>query len=50
MDKINIIFNIIEKQNIIIEEADFKDKGIKGLYLNLIDLPAVIAIDKSIIP
>lgn len=50
MDKINIIFNIIEKQNIIVEETNFKNKGIKGLYLNLVDLPPVIALDKSIIP
>lgn len=50
MDKINIIFNIIKNQNIIIEETDFKNSKAKGLYLKLIDFPPVIALDKSILP
>lgn len=49
MDKINIIYNIIETQNIIIEETNFKNSKVKGLYIKLNDLPAIIALDKSIL-
>jgi len=50
MDKINIIFNIIKNQNIIIEETNFRNSKAKGLYLKLDDFPPVIALDKSILP
>lgn len=49
MDKINIIFNIIKNQNIIIEETTFKNSKTKGLYLKLNDFPPIIALDKSIL-
>lgn len=49
MDKINIIYNIIETQNIIIEETNFKNTKSKVLYIKLNDLPAIIALDKSIL-
>ena len=50
MAKINIIFNIIKNQNIIIEETDFKNSKSKGLYLKLDDFPPIIALDKAILP
>lgn len=49
MDKINIVFNIINTQNIIIEETNFKNSKAKGLYLKLNDFPPIIALDKSIL-
>lgn len=49
MDKINIIYNTVNRQNIIIEETNFKNSKIKGLYLELNDFPPIIALDKSIL-
>lgn len=49
MKKINDIFEIIEKENIIYEEAKLKNIHSKGVYFKVEDLPPVIAIDESIV-
>lgn len=49
MDKLNIILNIIDKEKIVLEEFDFKNIGVKGLYYKENNLPPVIAIDKAIV-
>lgn len=49
MKKLNNIFEIIEKENIIIEEVIIRYNGNKGLYINIQGIPPTILIDKSII-
>lgn len=49
MKKINDIFEIIEKENIIYEETSLKNTHSKGIYFKVEDLPPVIAIEESII-
>lgn len=49
MKKINDIFEIIEKENILYEEASLKNTHSKGIYFKVEDLPPVIAIEESIV-
>lgn len=48
MDKLNTIFNIIYKEKIMLEEFDFNNSGVKGIYYKESNLPTIIGIDKSI--
>lgn len=49
MKKLNTIFNIINNENIILEETNFKDSWSKGLYFKIPGIPPTIGIDKSIV-
>lgn len=49
MKKLIQLFEVIEKENILIEEIDIKYNNIKGMYLNIPDFPPTILIDKSVI-
>lgn len=49
MKKLNNIFAIIEKENIILEEVKIKFSNSKGIYLKIQDLPPTICVDKSIL-
>lgn len=49
MKGIEEIYKIIERENIIYEEANFKNVYSKGVYFKIDNLPPVIAIDKSIV-
>lgn len=49
MKDIKEIYEIIEKENIIYEEANLKNTHSKGLYFKVNDLPPVIAIEESIV-
>ncbi|WP_460293760.1 ImmA/IrrE family metallo-endopeptidase [Clostridium tertium] len=49
MKKINDIFEIIDKENIIYEEASLKNTHFKGIYFKVENLQPVIAIEESIV-
>ncbi|AWK52241.1 Zn peptidase [Clostridium beijerinckii] len=49
MNKLNDIFEIIKKENIILEETHIQHKDTKGIYFNVPGIPPTIGISKSII-
>lgn len=49
MKKLNELFQIIKKENIIYEETNFKSEISPGIYLNIPGIPPTIGISKSII-
>lgn len=49
MNKLKELFQIIEKENIIYEETNFKFESLPGIYLNIPGIPPTIGIYKSII-
>lgn len=49
MKKLKELFQIIEKENIIYEETDFKSENSLGIYLSVPSIPPTIGISKSII-
>lgn len=49
MKKLNDIFEIIERENIILEETNIQYEGAKGIYFNVPDIPPTIGITKSIV-
>lgn len=49
MKKINDIYKIIEKENIIYEETNLKNVHSKGIYLKIEDINPIIAIEESIV-
>ncbi len=49
MKKLKDIFEIIERENILIEERKIYYSDNKGLYINVPDIPPTIFIDKSIV-
>ena len=49
MTKLINIFNIIDSENIIIEEANLNNMMSKGIYFKFDNIPPIIAIEKSII-
>lgn len=49
MKKLNNIFELIEKEDIILEEVKIKFSDSKGIYLKTPDIPPTICVDKSII-
>lgn len=49
MKKLNDIFKMIERENIILEETNIQYKDIKGIYFNIPGMPPTIGIAKSII-
>jgi Zn-dependent peptidase ImmA (M78 family) len=49
MKKINNVFDIIKKENIIYEETNLKHINSKGIYFKVYGIPPVIAIDASIV-
>lgn len=49
MKKLSKLFELVEKESIIIEETNINHSNTKGLYLNIPGFPPTIFIDKSII-
>ncbi len=49
MSKLKKIFNIIEKENIILEDIEFVYDASKGIYFKVPNLPPTIGIHKSIL-
>lgn len=49
MKKLKELFKIIEKENIVYEETNYKSKNSPGIYLNVPGIPPTIGISKSII-
>lgn len=49
MTRIINIFNIIDSENIIIEEANLNNMMSKGIYFKFDNIPPIITIEKSII-
>lgn len=49
MKDIEEVYEIIEKENIVYEERNLKELGVKGIYIGLTGIYPVIAIDTSIL-
>lgn len=49
MKKLNHIFKIIERENIILEETNIQYKDTKGIYFNIPGIPPTIGIARSIV-
>lgn len=49
MKKLEELFHIIEKENIIFEENNIQYENSKGVYINIPDIPPTIGISKSIV-
>lgn len=49
MKKLRHLFQIIERENILIEETEIKYNNTKGMYINIPGFPPTILIDKSVI-
>lgn len=49
MKKLNELFQIIERENIIFEETNIHNKNSKGIYLNIPGMPPAIGVSKSIV-
>ena len=49
MKNINDIYNLIEEENIILEEVNFKQSNIEGIYFKVPGLSPTIGINKNIV-
>lgn len=49
MNKLNDIFKIIDREKIILEDANLQYKDTKGIYFNIPGIPPTIGISKSIV-
>lgn len=49
MKRLKELFKIIERENIIYEETNFKSENSPGIYLNVPGMPPTIGISKSIL-
>lgn len=49
MKNINDIYNLIERENIVLEEVNFKQTNIKGIYFKVPGLSPTIGIHKNIV-
>lgn len=49
MKKLEELFQIIEKENVIFEETDIQYENSKGIYINIPEMPPTIGISKTIV-